>query len=86
MIEDIWAIEYSVRQNCFHIAKLTDTLKINIRTSINLIDNDYRIVGIANSYEEARDKAANIREMINTKNDSSYTYNFMNHYYEDGLK
>lgn len=64
-----FTVEYSVRQNCFHIDTIERTLETNIRTSINQIDVDYRIIGIFSSYEEATKYVREFRAKI-TKMDN----------------
>lgn len=59
-----FTVEYSVRQDCFHIAELEETLNNNLRTSVQQIDIDYRILGIYNTYQEAQGAADGFRKMV----------------------
>ena len=55
-------LEYSARQDCFHISTLDAILKINIRNTINKVDNDYKIVGLFETQQEASKMAEKLRK------------------------
>lgn len=59
-----WVVEYSVKQNCFHVTTLEDALKINWETAIKKIDNDYRILSITSSFEDANNLADELRKKM----------------------
>lgn len=52
----IYTVEHSVKQQCFHISDLDTILKTNIRNTIqNEVVNDYKIIALKRSYEEAEE-------------------------------
>lgn len=57
MIKDIWVVEYSRQQNCFHVTTLIDSVETNRKMFKKNIGNDYQVIGLANSYEKANDLA-----------------------------
>lgn len=61
-----FTVEYSVRQDCFHISDLTTVLDTNQRTSLQQIDNDYRIIGLFDTWEKANEFADTFRKGIET--------------------
>lgn len=66
-MDSMYVIEYSVRQDCFHVASLKETLETNLRTATNFIDNDYRILALCETSEEALKKADVLRQLIEDK-------------------
>ena len=60
-----YTVEYSVQQQCFHISDLESVLKLNIMNTIeNKEINDYKIIAIANKYEDAEDFIKKIKEKM----------------------
>ena len=52
---DYYVVEFSTRQKFFHISTFKESIESNIRTALNNIDNDYKIIGIFETYEQAND-------------------------------
>ena len=61
---NIWVIEYSKEQDCFNITTLEDSIQKNNRMFYNNCNNDYQIIDIAITYEQAK---AKIKEMKRLK-------------------
>lgn len=59
-------LEYSAKQDCFHISNLEEVLKINLRNTIEKVDNDYKIIGLFETYKEASEKADEIKKIQNS--------------------
>lgn len=66
MNNKIITLEYSARQDCFHISNLEEVLKINLRNTIEKVDNDYKIIGFFETYKEASERADEIKKMQNS--------------------
>lgn len=59
--DKLWCVEYSIKQNCFHVQQLSDSLKDNQRDLENYFKfdkylPDYMIIAI----EDTQEKASNI--------------------------
>jgi hypothetical protein len=57
------AVLFSFEQKCFHIETMTEYIKSNWSVSINKKDHQYRLVGIAENWDDAHkycDKLENI--------------------------
>lgn len=52
-ILDYYVAEYSALQNCFHCDKLKDAIFNNLSTINNKIVNDYKVIGIFKTLDEA---------------------------------
>lgn len=60
-----YTVEHSVKQQCFHISDLDTILKTNIRNTIqNEVINDYKIIAITDTYEEAENFIEKIKEKM----------------------
>lgn len=66
MNNKIITLEYSAKQDCFHISNLEEVLKINLRNTIEKVDNDYKIIGFFKTYKEASEKADEIKKIQNS--------------------
>ena len=64
MIPNYYVAEYSIEQNCFHIEQLNDLLKINIEAALSKKHNDYQMIGIFETYDEASDYIEKVRPKI----------------------
>ena len=51
--KEFYTIEYSASQKCFHIDTLSNVLKINRMNCVSQNSNDYQIIDICGSFEEA---------------------------------
>ena len=52
-MEKMYTLEYSKKQKCFHEDELERTLKLNWRNFIKDEDNDWTIIGVFETMEEA---------------------------------
>lgn len=51
----IWAAEYSLNEDAYHIDTLDKVIKNNLSTIGKGLRKDYLLIGIFREYEEARD-------------------------------
>ena len=51
--KEFYTIEYSASQGCYHIDTLSNVLKMNRMNCVSQNSNDYQIIDICGSYEEA---------------------------------
>lgn len=69
----IYTVEHSVKQQCFHISDLDTILKTNIRNTIqNEVVNDYKIIALKRSYEEAEEFIKEIKKKMKIYKGSEY--------------
>ena len=69
----IYTVEHSVKQQCFHISDLDTILKTNIRNTIqNEVVNDYKIIALKRSYEEAEEFIKEIEKRMKIYKGSDY--------------
>ena len=54
-MKKLYTLEYSKKQRCFHEDELDRTLNINWRKLINDKDNDWTIIGVFETMQEADD-------------------------------
>jgi hypothetical protein len=47
----MYSLEYSLKQDCFHIDKLENTLRINLTNYVNAIENEYTILLVNKEYD-----------------------------------
>lgn len=47
----MYSLEYSLKQDCFHIDKLENTLRINLTNYVNAIENEYTILLVNQDYD-----------------------------------
>lgn len=52
-IKDLWVVEYSVSQQCFHVDTLGDSINNNQFICVNQRPVDYLIIAICDTYEQA---------------------------------
>jgi len=69
----MYTLEYSVKQDAFHIDKVVNTLNINIANAINKRENDYRIIFIHKDYKILSDAI----DFIKHKRDIKYIDGFL---------
>ena len=50
-MENLYAVEYSIEQGCWNIAKIDDILKTNLRMVQRKVSNDYKMIYLG-TYEE----------------------------------
>lgn len=48
---ELYALEYSTIQDCFHLDTLQNTLETNLNACLNKSNNDYQIIFIGTSSE-----------------------------------
>lgn len=61
MMESMWVVEYSKTQDCFHISTLKESVETNERAFRQRNNNDYQIIALADTFEEASNKANKYR-------------------------
>lgn len=49
----LYTLEYSTSQDAYHIARLGEIIKVNLDMIYRGKSNDYLLIGVFNSYEEA---------------------------------
>jgi hypothetical protein len=54
-LTEVYTVEYSVLQNCYHIDTLDKTLRNNLSAVDRELNNGYLIIGIFKNYEAASD-------------------------------
>lgn len=59
---EIWVVEYSKTQGCFHVTTLEDSVEKNRRMYDNDANNDYQIIALADTFEEAHEIARELRK------------------------
>ena len=47
----MYSLEYSLKQDCFNIDKLENTLRINLTNYVNAIENEYTILLVNQDYD-----------------------------------
>jgi hypothetical protein len=52
-VSEVYTVEYSVVQKCYHIATLDKTLEANLKAVDKLLNNGYLIIGIFRDYDAA---------------------------------
>ena len=64
MNKDIWTLEYSTKQNSFHIDLLEKTLETNLNATLEKRNNDYQIIFIG-SEEKCEEICKKVKEAMN---------------------
>lgn len=59
---ELWTVEWSSSQGCFHIDPLKRTLERNLMAFIEKRSNDYQILVLAKSQDEAHQLASNLEQ------------------------
>lgn len=70
-MDDLYTVEYSISQGCFHFGLLTDTIKLNRWGVANNVPRDWALLHICRSYEECSQFAEKWRKAGNCPNYSS---------------
>jgi hypothetical protein len=60
----LWTVEWSEEQGCFHTQEADTRLLENIHNFLTKRQNQYHIIGILNSYNEAK---AFIQDMVEAR-------------------
>lgn len=60
----LFTAEYSASQNCFHVSDLERTLCINRGNALDRRSNDYQILAITKSMDEAQEYCKAFREKM----------------------
>ena len=63
-VKEMWVVEYSVIQECFNISTMLKAMENNISTMITGRPNDYLIIGLFDSLDEARNHCDSIKKKI----------------------
>lgn len=58
---NVWLAEYSLSQDAMHVHQVSSAIEVNLRMIIAGITNDYRVIGIAETYEGAKDICRSLR-------------------------
>lgn len=58
---ELFTLEYSVKQKCFHITDLENVCEMNLSAILNRTPTDYLIIGVFDSFERASDIAKELR-------------------------
>ena len=58
----MYVVEYSKNQDCFHITTLDDSIKKNRKMFEENTPNDFQIIALVNSYEDAKATATFLRK------------------------
>ena len=71
-------LEYSVKQDCFHISELDYICRQNAYALVNGCRPDYLIIGTFNSYDEADEEVRRLKkfgfvERVSNANRKSYS-------------
>ena len=64
---DMWIVEYSSDQGCFHVQRLSETLRSNMSMVLRRTSNDFLPIALAESREEANAFAYRFNEMMATE-------------------
>ena len=64
MFDDLYTVEYSVKQDSFHIAPLVKTMETNLYAMVNKRSNDYQLVALCVSAVKASEAVEELRKMI----------------------
>lgn len=59
---EIYTIEYSASQNCFHVDTLDKVLMMNRTNCRSKNSVDYQIIDLCNSYEQAMEKCQKFKK------------------------
>lgn len=62
---EYFTAEYSAKQDCFHVSTLSHVLSINRKNALKKLSNDYEIIGITTSDDEALKVCRDFREKQN---------------------
>lgn len=62
-IDNLWALEYSAKQDCFNIDHLEDILLNNLSACYSKFSNDYQIILIGTE-QECRNFCEQVKEKI----------------------
>lgn len=65
MENNIWVVEYSKQQNSFHICTLNESVETNKKLFDLNNNNDFQIISLANSLNEANEIVNNLRNSLN---------------------
>jgi hypothetical protein len=67
-MKEIWVVEYSKTQDCFHISTITESVITNLIAFYEKTNNDFQIISLAHTYEGAREIANQLsKHASNTK-------------------
>jgi hypothetical protein len=61
-MENLWTVEWSQSQQCFHIDALQKTITRNIAAFMHNRSNDYQLLYIAKSQEKASEAIAKLEK------------------------
>lgn len=66
-MKDIWTVEYSVEQDCFHVETMDRLIQGNGMAMVDGRQLSYMLIDTTDSIENAHKLADKYRELINSK-------------------
>jgi superfamily II DNA/RNA helicase len=63
-LSQVYTVEYSAEQNCFHIDTLDRVLSINLRQVMQGRMNDYKLIAVAPTRDAAHQIVRTTREYV----------------------
>lgn len=63
-LEEIYIVEYSMNQECFHVHSAEDMIQKNMKTIMNRVPIDYIPIGVFLTKEHANEFVNLMRDMI----------------------
>lgn len=74
-MQELWTVEYSVEQKCFHIDTLDSTIKNNIQSIVEGKTTSYMLIFICATHEEAKEYVEKAGEILKAWNEINGTEN-----------
>lgn len=62
MKKELYSVEWSESQKCFHVDCLSDIVNKNLQLFFSLIESDWVLIGVFNTHNEAHDFVRLLRE------------------------
>lgn len=72
-LSQVYAVEYSIEQDAFHVDPLAHILKINAEMVRSRSSNDYKLLALAGSREEAHAIARKVRALMEAEKNTQAT-------------
>ena len=61
---EIYTVEYSASQNCFHVDTLENVILMNIANCASKNSVDYQIIALCDSYEQAMESCRKFKKLM----------------------
>ena len=61
-IKDLWCLEYSLSQKCFHVYTLGEAVENNLKNMDIGITTDYMIIAVSKEFKEIRDYCETLKQ------------------------